>query len=43
VLAAGINNPFALLEIADCTAHLAEGGKKDAKYCQNHYATHSAH
>jgi hypothetical protein len=21
-----------LLEIADCTAHLAEGGKKDAKY-----------
>ena len=26
VLAACINNPFALLEIADCTAHLAEGG-----------------
>ena len=32
VLAACVNNPFALLEIADCTAHLAEGGKKDAKY-----------
>jgi hypothetical protein len=32
VLAACVNNPFTLLEIADCTAHLAEGGKKDAKY-----------
>jgi len=32
VLAACVNNLFALLEIADCTAHLAEGGKKDAKY-----------
>ena len=32
VLAAGINNPFALLDIADCTDHLAKGGKKDARY-----------
>jgi hypothetical protein len=32
VLAACVNNPFALLEMADCTAHLAKGGKKDAKY-----------
>jgi hypothetical protein len=32
VLAACVNNPFALLEIADCTANLAKGGKKDAKY-----------
>jgi hypothetical protein len=32
VLAACVNNPFALLEIADCTAHLSKGGKKDAKY-----------
>jgi hypothetical protein len=32
VLASCVNNPFALLEIADCTAHLAKGGKKDAKY-----------
>ena len=32
ILAACVNNPFALLEIADCTCHLAEGGKKDAKY-----------
>ena len=31
VLAAGINNPFALLDIADCTNHLAKGGKKDAR------------
>ena len=30
VLAAGVNNPFALLSIADCTAHLAAGGMKDA-------------
>ncbi len=32
VLAACVNNDFALLEIADCTAHLAKGGKKVAKY-----------
>ncbi len=32
VLAACVNNDFALLEIADCTAHLAKGGKKDANY-----------
>jgi hypothetical protein len=31
LLAACVNNPFALLEVANCTAHLAEGGKKDAK------------
>jgi hypothetical protein len=32
VLAACVNNNFSLLEIADCTAHLAKKGKKDAKY-----------
>ena len=34
VLAAGVgvNSPFALLDIADCTSHMAVGGKKDAKY-----------
>jgi hypothetical protein len=32
VLAACVTNPFALLEIAGCTAHLAKGAKKDAKY-----------
>ena len=32
VLAAGANNPFALLDIADCTDHCSSGGKKDAPY-----------
>jgi hypothetical protein len=32
VLAAGVNSPFALLDIVDCTNHCAMGGKKDAKY-----------
>jgi hypothetical protein len=32
VLAAGVNNPFALLDIVDCTDHCAMGGKKDARY-----------
>ncbi len=32
MLAACVNNNFALLEIAYCTAHLAQGGKKNAKY-----------
>jgi hypothetical protein len=31
-LAACVNNLFAMLEIADCTANLVKGGKKDAKY-----------
>ena len=35
VLAAGVNNPFALLDIVDCTGHLAIGGKKDAQYIAN--------
>ena len=32
VLAASPNNPFALLEIVDCTDQITNGGKKDAKY-----------
>jgi hypothetical protein len=32
ILAAGPNNPFALLDIVDCTTHLQSGGKKDATY-----------
>jgi hypothetical protein len=32
VLAAGVNNPFALLDIVDCTNHVAKGGLKDASY-----------
>jgi hypothetical protein len=35
VLAAGVNNSFALLEIADCTNHLAMGGMKDASHIAN--------
>ncbi len=35
VLAAGVNNPFALLDIADCTGHLAIGGKIDAHFTAN--------
>ena len=35
VLAAGINNPFALLDIANCTHHLAKGGKKDSRHIAN--------
>jgi hypothetical protein len=26
------NNPFALLDMVDCTSEMAKGGKKDAKY-----------
>jgi hypothetical protein len=26
------NNPFALLDIMDCTSDMAKGGKRDAKY-----------
>ena len=32
ILAAGPNNPFALLDIVDCTTHLQNQGKKDALY-----------
>ena len=32
VMAAGIHNPSALLDIVDCSGHLAKGGKKDARY-----------
>ena len=32
ILAASPNNPFALLDIVDCSSHLAAGGKKDAPY-----------
>ena len=35
ILAASPNNPFALLDIVDCTSHLAGGGKKDAPYISN--------
>ena len=35
VLGAGVNNPFALLDIADCTNHMALGGMKDATHIAN--------
>lgn len=35
VLGAGVNNPFALLDIADCTDHMALGGMKDATHIAN--------
>ncbi len=42
VLDASPNNPFVLLDIVDCTAHLAEGGKKDAPYLANMILPHIA-
>ena len=32
VLAAGVNNPFALLDVADCTGRATQAKKKDASY-----------
>jgi hypothetical protein len=40
ILAASPSNPFSLLDIVDCTAHLAEGGKKDAPYLANMILPH---
>ena len=34
-LGAGVHNPFAMLDIFDCTGHCAIGGKKDATYIAN--------
>lgn len=31
-LAAGVNNPFCLLDVFDCSEHCSKGGKKDAAY-----------
>jgi len=43
VLAAGVNNSFALLDIADCTNHLAMGGMKDASNIANIITSLIAH
>jgi hypothetical protein len=32
ILAAGVNNPFALLNMVNCTNHASAGKKKDTKY-----------
>jgi hypothetical protein len=42
ILAASPNNSCALLDIVDCTSHLAEGGKKDAPYLANMIMPHIA-
>ena len=42
ILAASPNNPFALLDIVDCTAYLVEGGKKDASYLATMIMPHIA-
>jgi len=42
ILAASPNNPMALLDIVDCSAYLAEGGKKDAPYLANMIFPHIA-
>ena len=34
-LGAGVHNPFAMLEVFDCTDHCATGGKKDGCYIAN--------
>ena len=34
-LGAGVHNSFAMLDVFDCTAHCANGGKKDATYIAN--------
>ena len=31
-LAAGVNNPFALLDVFDCSEHCSKAGRKDASY-----------
>jgi hypothetical protein len=33
-LGSSSNNPFALLDIVDCTSEMAKGGKKDANTLQ---------
>jgi hypothetical protein len=35
ILASGVHDPAAILEIVDCTSHLEGGGKKDAEYISN--------
>ena len=40
ILASGVHCPFALLEIVDCTKHLATGGSKTAEYIAGLMAPH---
>ena len=39
ILAAGVNNPSAMLDIVDCTKHCSAGFKKDARYLAGVYSS----
>lgn len=40
LMAAGVHNPQAVLDVVDCTARLQEGGKKDGAYVANLFLHH---
>ena len=40
ILCSGINNHAALLDVADCSGHVAEGNKKDAAYIAKLFLPH---
>jgi hypothetical protein len=40
ILASGVHLPVAVLEIHDCSKHMADGGKKDAKYIVGLFRPH---
>jgi hypothetical protein len=40
ILAAGYGQPAAVLDIVDCTGHMEEGGKKDAKFIVELFKPH---
>ena len=40
ILAAGVHNDAGLLDIADCSGHVAKGYKKDAEYIANLFIPH---
>ena len=42
ILCSGVHSPATVLEIADCTTALAQGGKKDAKYLADLFFPHLA-
>jgi hypothetical protein len=40
ILAAGVHNPAAVLQIVNCSSHLETGGKKDGTYIANLFRPH---
>lgn len=40
LMAAGVHNPQAVLDVVDCTERLQEGGKKDGEYVANLFLHH---